>query len=525
MTHGIAEIPGEHRSQHWLRLTQFSVDHAADAIFWVNCEGRLVYANEQAVRSLGYPQEELLTKTVADLDPNTPAELWPAIWAHLQVEGGIVLESVHRRKDGSEFPVWVKAVFYDDGDTQISFASCRDVSEKRAAKDALLRVNEELEQRVAMRTSELAASETRYQDLYHKAPDMFRSIDCRTGRVVQCNETFVRATGFSMEELLSQQVTDIYHPDSREQAQRVWDEFMRTGEVRDKELVLLCKNGRTIDVSLSVSAGCDADGNIIHTHGIFRDITAYKRAEQRVERHRNELAHVGRLAMTGEMAAGLAHELNQPLYALNNFAQGALRRLEAGTLDHESLTAVLNDVSRESQRAADTIRSLRRYVRKREQQRLDADANEIAGRVLRLVANEAKRREVAIDTSLADGLCQVHCDPIQIEQVLLNLILNAFDAMSETPPEQRRLCVRTRPSGAAAVEFAISDNGKGLPAGEEHKIFDAFYTTRADGIGLGLAISRSIIEAHDSQLTVVPNSDGGITMSFSLPTRRCGERL
>jgi C4-dicarboxylate-specific signal transduction histidine kinase len=324
-----------------------------------------------------------------------------------------------------------------------------------------------------------------------------------------------------MEEMLHQFPTDLYHPDCRQEAKETWEEFMRTGEIRGHELVLLCKNGDTIEVSLGMSAGYDAQGKIIHSHGIFRDITAYKRAELQIERHRSELAHVGRLATTGEMAAGLAHELNQPLYALNNFAQGALRRLEAGTVDHDSLAAVLQDVARESQRAADTIRSLRRYVRKREQQRLDTDANEMVRRVIRLIASEAKRREVTIETSLTESLCQVRCDPIQIEQVVLNLILNAFDAMSDDSPDQRRLGITTRALGAA-VEFAVSDCGRGLPVGEEHKIFDAFYTTKEEGIGLGLAISRTIVETHGGQLAAAPNPDRGITMSFSLPTLPSG---
>jgi two-component system, LuxR family, sensor kinase FixL len=520
MTTGIAEIADEKQAQRWLRLMRFSVENAADAIFWVGRDSRLIYANAHAVRTLGYSREELLSLSVADFDPLFPLNEWPKVWDNLRQEGFLAMESIHRRKDGSEFPVWVSAVFYADGETEVSFACCRDISEKKAAEQALRRANEELEQRVSLRTAELAASEARFQELYHNAPDMFRSVDCRTGKTIQCNQTMSRATGYSREELLSQQITDLYHPDSRAAAQLVWEEFIRTGTIRDRELVLLCKNGDTIDISLSVSAAYDSQGNITQSHGIFRDITAYKRAEQQVERHRSELAHVGRLATTGEMAAGLAHELNQPLYALNNFAQGALRRLEAGTLDKESLESVLQDVSRESQRAADTIRSLRRYVRKREQQRLDADANEMVRRVLRIVASESKRREVAIKTTLADRLHPVNCDPIQIEQVMLNLILNAFDAMAEQASEGRRLSVRTRCSGAAAVEFAIADRGTGLPIGEENKIFDAFYTTKDDGIGLGLAISRTIVEAHGGQLVAAPNSECGVTMSFSLPSLR-----
>jgi two-component system sensor kinase FixL len=518
-----AHIIAEEKLARHRRLAQFSVDNAADAIFWTNRHGRIVYVNRQAVRALGFSREELLSMTVADIDPLIPTDGWPAIWKKVRSDGGLEMESVHRRKDGTEFPIWVIAAYYADEETEISFACCRDISEKKMAERALLQVKEELEQRVALRAAELAASEARYQDLYHNAPDMFRSIDCRNGQVLQCNRTLLKVTGYSMEELLSQGPTDLYHPDSRLEAKQTWEGFMRTGEVRGRELVLVCKNGDTIDVSLSMSAGYDRQGKIIYSHAIFRDITAYKRSELQVERHRSELAHVGRLALTGEMTAGLAHELNQPLYALNNFAQGALRRLEAGTLDQKSLVSVLNDVSRESQRAADTIRSLRRYVRKREQQRLDTDANEMVRRVVRLVASEAKRRDVVIDTSLGEDLCQVYCDPIQIEQVVLNLILNAFDAMSDEAPDERRIGVQTRLLTEMEVEFAISDRGRGLPAGEEHKIFDAFFTTREDGIGLGLAISRTIIEAHGGQLMARPNSDRGISMSFSLPTRPSGD--
>jgi C4-dicarboxylate-specific signal transduction histidine kinase len=265
-----------------------------------------------------------------------------------------------------------------------------------------------------------------------------------------------------------------------------------------------------------VSAAYDSRGNIILSHGILRDITAYKRAEHQIERHRNELAHVARMATTGEMAAGLAHELNQPLYALNNFAQGALRRLEDGTLDNESLTAVLQDVACESKRAADTIRSLRRYVRKREQQRALADANDIVHRVIRLLSSEARRRDVFLNASLEHDLAPVYCDVIQIEQVLLNLVLNAMDAMADQEMDEKRIDLITSAASICSVKFSVVDRGKGFAPGGDDRIFDAFYTTKEDGIGLGLAISRTIIESHGSRLLAAPNVDRGITMSFVL---------
>jgi signal transduction histidine kinase len=138
-------------------------------------------------------------------------------------------------------------------------------------------------------------------------------------------------------------------------------------------------------------------------------------------------------------------------------------------------------------------------------------------RVLRLVSSEAKRREVALNVELAYDVPHVHCDLIQIEQVLLNLMLNAFDAVSDRPDEQRTIVVRTKELPSPAVEFSIADSGRGLPAGEEHKIFDAFFTTKLEGIGLGLAISRTIVEAHGGQLQAVANPSGGTIMFFSLP--------
>ena len=355
---------------------------------------------------------------------------------------------------------------------------------------------------MAERTAELVASEARYQDLYHNAPDMFASVGAVTGCIVQCNRTLADVTGYAMGELVGRPILDLYHLDSRDEAKSMWAAFLATGAVRGRELVLCCEDGRKIDVSVNMSAIRDAEGRILRSRSTFRDITDFKRAAQQAERHRNELAHVGRLATTGEMAAGLAHELNQPLYALSNFARGAIRRLEAGSLDRESLLGVMQDITHQAQRAADIIRSLRRYVGQRERQHASVDLNESVRRVVGLLAGEARRRSTVMEVDLADQLPLVPCDAIQIEQVLLNLILNAMEVMTDTPQPERKVGVSTVLVDAQTVLLSVSDSGPGIDPAHADRVFDAFFTTKPDGLGLGLAISRTIVKAHGGQFEV-----------------------
>ncbi len=520
MTTCVAEIPFAILAQQQLRLTQFSVDHAADAIFWVAPDARIMYANEEAVRSHGYTREELLTMSIADIhpaDPQYPHGTWEKGWQALRELGHLEVETVHRRKDGTVFPVWIHASYYQDGETELSFACCRDLTEKRSVELALREANEALELRVFKRTAELVASEARYQDLYHNAPDMFASIDAETNRVVQCNRTLADSLGYAMEELPGRPVEDLYDPACLADVRRARKLFASCGEVRGYELRLRCRDGQTRDVSVNMTAIRGANGQIVQRRCAYRDVSDVRRAEQQVERHRSELAHVARVATMGEMAAGLAHELNQPLYALHNFAEGALRRLEAGSLDQDSLLSVLRDMSHESQRAAEIIRSLRRYVSRREPQRAEVDVNGSVRRVARLISAECERRLTTMELELAAPLASVRCDGIQIEQVLMNLILNGMEAMVDTPPDDRRICVRSECVGRSAVRLSVSDCGPGLTPAEADRVFDAFYTTKADGLGLGLTISRTIVESHGGSLQVVPNVDGGLTVSFTLP--------
>lgn len=231
---------------------------------------------------------------------------------------------------------------------------------------------------------------------------------------------------------------------------------------------------------------------------------------------RNELAHAMRLNTMGEMAAGIAHELNQPLSAISNFARGAARRLHDGFDDKAELIEVANSIADESARAAEIIRSLKQYVKKAEPQWAAIDINTVVQGAARIVGGEAHQRGVAITLCCAPQLPQIHGDGIQLKQVIVNLLSNGLDSL-ESRHGDKWLAVETRLVPTGAIEVLVDDNGNGLPETDENKIFNAFFTTKPDGLGMGLAISRSLIEAHGGRLWAERNARGGATFRFIIP--------
>jgi C4-dicarboxylate-specific signal transduction histidine kinase len=224
-----------------------------------------------------------------------------------------------------------------------------------------------------------------------------------------------------------------------------------------------------------------------------------------------------RLNTMGEMAAGIAHELNQPLSAIANFARGTVRRLSQGIGDESELIDVAKSIADESVRASEIIRSLNRYVKKCELQRAELDVNDVVRGALHIVSGEAHQRGVTVTLRCAEGLSKVNGDLVQLKQVLVNLLCNGFDALDDVP-SPKTLTVETRPLALGGIEVSVADNGCGLPIGAS--IFDAFTTTKSHGLGMGLTISRSIVEAHHGRLWAEPNAHGGAIFRFTMPLER-----
>ena len=240
-------------------------------------------------------------------------------------------------------------------------------------------------------------------------------------------------------------------------------------------------------------------------------------AHEAQQRHQTEFARVSRMSSIGEMAASLAHELNQPLTGAINYCAGCLRMLREGNTDREKLTQGMERAVQGATLAADIIRRVREFVQKGEPLRHAVDLNRAVHNVATLVQHEAQRHEVNLELDLEDDLPLVEGDMIQLEQVVLNFIRNGIDAMTTVQPDQRSLRITTRRSGEGMVTVSARDSGEGITEDVMPKIFDAFYTTKPDGMGIGLSISRSIIESHQGRIQARSLSDGGTELIFELP--------
>jgi two-component system, LuxR family, sensor kinase FixL len=246
------------------------------------------------------------------------------------------------------------------------------------------------------------------------------------------------------------------------------------------------------------------------------DITERKRAEEAARQHQAELTHVLRLSTMGEMAAGLAHEINQPLAAIVNYAQGCSRRLRGPSHDVSAVLPVIDDIAAEALRAGEIIRRLRSMVRKETPRQDWIELANVAAEVLHLVQPDTIQLGIAVHVDAEPDLPPVLGDRIQIEQVVLNLLRNAIDAMTDVTG-RRELHVGIARVAGDSVELAVCDSGHGMPAPVADHVFDPFFSTKRGGLGMGLSISRSIVEAHRGRLSMTPNRDAGVTFRIRLP--------
>jgi len=242
-----------------------------------------------------------------------------------------------------------------------------------------------------------------------------------------------------------------------------------------------------------------------------------QRAEERVRQQQAELAHVLRLRTVEGMAAQLAHEINQPLAAIVNFARGLARRLSCPELDVASAQGATDQISREALRAAEVVQRLRAFLRKDAPRRELCDARDVVREAASLIDDEARRAGVALHLDLDPHDARVEIDAIQVEQVVLNLLRNALEAMDERSPGPHSIVVQTVTTSNGGVEVRVRDNGPGLPVDDVQQLFEAFFTTKEKSLGMGLSISQKIVEAQGGALWGAANREGGATFSFTLP--------
>ncbi|MCC6680240.1 MAG: GHKL domain-containing protein [Phycisphaeraceae bacterium] len=243
-----------------------------------------------------------------------------------------------------------------------------------------------------------------------------------------------------------------------------------------------------------------------------------RRAEEESRQHQEELAHVTRVSTMGEMATGLAHELNQPLGAIANFAEGGLRLMDADSAHPDALRMAFTEISEQARRAGTIIHRMRSFVATGEPRREPHKFKRLVGELMDLVDADCRQEQIDLYLDVPDLLPTVLVDGIQIQQVLLNLIRNAIEALSEVDPAGRRITVTAAPGDNGTLAVAVSDTGPGCPPEMMTRLFEAFYTTKKSGIGMGLSISRSIIDAHGGRIWATDQASGGLTVQFTIPT-------
>ena len=340
------------------------------------------------------------------------------------------------------------------------------------------------------------------------------------GMVESLNQAAERIFGFSASEVIGNNVNMLMPSPYREEHNDYLRHYRATGEKRiigiGREVTGRRKDGSTFPMDLAVGE-VQLSGKRLFTAAV-RDVTDRKRAEKEAKRRLDELAHVGRVASMGEMASGLAHEINQPLTAIASYAEACLLMLKSKAANTDLLRDSLEEISGQAQRTGAIVRRLRQFVKQAEAERSRVDINSVVRSVLELLEHDISAHRIRLRLELDEQLPEVEIDKIQIDQVLVNLVRNAVDAMDSTEQADRELTIQTaKTSSEEALEVAVSDTGSGLTPEATDHLFDAFFTTKPGGMGLGLVISRSIIQAHRGRLWATPNGDTGATFRFTLP--------
>jgi two-component system, LuxR family, sensor kinase FixL len=405
------------------------------------------------------------------------------------------LEYRLRRYDG-EYR-WIIDVgtplYEDDGRFCGYLGSCLDITDRKRA--------EEEGQLLA------AVVESSHDAIYSLGPD---------DRITSWNPGAEQLFGYAAAEVKGQPVWFLVPLESHEATMRALKK-VRAGEpVSDFETVRRRKDGTDIQVSIAGAPIRSADGTIVGVSTTIRDVTERKRAEEEADRLRRELAHMSRVTMMGELTASLAHELNQPLTAIVTNAHAGERYLAASVPPLGEVAEILADVAADAQRAGETIRRMRSLLKKDTTRFGPLDVNEVIREVVALTQTDALIRHQPIELSLAPDLPPVRGDRVQLQQVLLNLVLNGMEAMGAAAPAARRLDIQTLRAGPA-VHVGVHDQGPGIPPDKLETVFESFFTTKASGLGLGLAISRSIVEAHGGRIWAANHPECGATFWFSVP--------
>ncbi|HMH18926.1 MAG TPA: PAS domain S-box protein, partial [Burkholderiales bacterium] len=473
-------------------------------IFICDSEGAIFEANDAFLRLVGYDREDVTAGRLRWTD------LTPPEWRERDVrllrehrKTGLLkpFEKEYFRKDGSRVPVLVGAASFE-GRRNEAVAFVLDLSDRKQAEQ------------------ELRASEIRFRTFVDNATEGFMVYDER-GVILDANRNACESLGYSRDEVIGMVPEDV-NPDATPPYKRAMQKRLDAGEIVTFEGRLRRKDGTMFPIEARLRQFRQADRRL--SISLVRDITERKRAEEearesgrRYREMRIELEHASRLATLGQLTASISHEVSQPIAGTIGNAQAALLWLDRASPDLEEIRQALDRIVRDGFRARDVTRRLRDLIKKAPPRRELLEINEAIREVVELTRGETAKNGVRVQTDLADGLPPIEGDRVQLQQVMLNLVINAVEAMSGTSDGPRDLQISTRKNESGEVLVAVRDSGPGLAPVALERLFDAFYTTKTTGLGLGLSICRSIIESHGGQLWASANQPRGAVFQCTVP--------
>ena len=373
-------------------------------------------------------------------------------------------------------------------------------------------------------------SDDRFIALINAAVDGIFIINDR-GIIEVANRSVEQMLGYSSSDLIGQNINVLMPSPHREQHDDYLHHYMRTGEAKiigiGRDVEAQKKDGSLLLINLSV--GRYDKNNDTKFVGILRDLSFQKQrevqlehAEQEIHQLVNRLAHVSRIGVMGEMVGSIAHEINQPLTAIASRAQACTRLLAADKSQNDDVISALKIISDQAIRAGDIIRSMRNWVRKQDAQRILCSCNNLVLEVLELVAMEARNQDIEFQLSLETQPTNIVCDPIQIQQVILNLVKNSIDEIANIHARgedtRKEILIATKCLQKNRIQLTVTDYGPGIKDEIAGNLFDPFFTTKQAGMGLGLSICRTIIRAHGGELSYKSNPQGGVSFYFILAT-------
>ncbi|HTG17406.1 MAG TPA: PAS domain S-box protein [Blastocatellia bacterium] len=490
-------------------LQQAFCDNSPNLIWLEDRQGRYLYANKEFQSALRVTEEQVKGKKDEELFSVKEAAAFQA--KNLQVletRARVRFEDVFFREDGQRALIVQKFPLFDADGVVYSIGS--------VATDITERQHEESARRY---------SEEKHRLVVETANDAIISMD-HTGTIQFANPASTRIFGYDPAELIGKPLTVLMPQFMRELHDNGFRRYLDTGQRhinwQGTELIALRKNGQEFPVEISFGE-LTRDGHKIFT-GFIRDISKRKQAEDKLRASERtlqmtqaELARVSRLTTMGEMAASIAHEVNQPLTAVVNNGSACLRLLANRNLEPDVLRQALEGIIADGTRASAVLSRIRAFIKKDAAERSELNVSEVIQEVLSLAGRELYENQVLLENRLTNDLPSVLADRVQLQQVLLNLIMNGIEAMAAVTDRPRLLGVQSRIDLSGDVLVAVSDSGTGFGAPAE-RVFTPFFTTKANGLGMGLSISRSLVEGHGGRLWATNNSPHGAVFSFTLPT-------